>query len=201
MPRKVFSSIPIDHAHEQNNALIKGDGGAVGLTDNTSALRHLMVAGPEIVILLEAIEEEDRRCRVGTRHHDQRASVQAAFVRDVRSLVDVIDELGNPFEEESEEMIALQTKEFASSLAVKNVRKVGMTGKEQFQIFIIERLVDRTKSIYDVIPRNKLKIFGSPSPKTAGKGKQQFLSLKNDVELFSRPYVSCQPREGNLDQS
>ena len=29
---RVFSSIPIDQAHEQNNALIKGDGGAVGLT-------------------------------------------------------------------------------------------------------------------------------------------------------------------------
>ena len=35
----VFSSIPIDQAHEQNNACIKGDGGAIGLTDNPSALR------------------------------------------------------------------------------------------------------------------------------------------------------------------
>ena len=30
--RKVFSSIATDQAHEQNNALIKVDGGAVGLT-------------------------------------------------------------------------------------------------------------------------------------------------------------------------
>ncbi len=29
---KVFSAIPIDQAHEQNNAYIKDDGGAVGLT-------------------------------------------------------------------------------------------------------------------------------------------------------------------------
>ena len=35
--RRVFSGMPIDQAHEQNNALIKGDGGAVGLTDNQSA--------------------------------------------------------------------------------------------------------------------------------------------------------------------
>ena len=35
---RVFSGIPIDQAHEQNNALIKGDGGAVGLTDNPAAL-------------------------------------------------------------------------------------------------------------------------------------------------------------------
>jgi len=29
-----FSTIPVDQAHEPNNAAIKGDGGAVGLTDN-----------------------------------------------------------------------------------------------------------------------------------------------------------------------
>ena len=45
---KVFSTISIDQAHEQNNAHIKGNGGAVGLTDNPSALRHWTVAGPEV---------------------------------------------------------------------------------------------------------------------------------------------------------
>lgn len=35
---KVFSSIAIDQAHEQMNACIKGDGGAVSLTENPSAL-------------------------------------------------------------------------------------------------------------------------------------------------------------------
>ena len=137
---------------------------------------------------------------MNTRHYDQTASVQSAFVKDVRSLVDVMDELDNPFEEDSEELIDLHTKQFAGSLALKNVRKVGMTGKDQFQIYIIERLVDRIKSIYDVIPRNKLKIFGSPSPKIASKSKQQIASLKNDVGLFSRLYISCQTRKGNLDQ-
>ena len=107
-------------------------------------------------------------------------------VKGVCSLVDVMDELGNHFEKESEELIALHTMEFASSLAVENVRKVVMTGKEQFFIFITERLVDRTKSIYDVNPRNKFKIFGSPSSKTACKGKQQIASLKNDAGHFSR---------------
>ena len=37
---RVFSAIsPFDQAHEQNNACIKSDGGAVDLTDNPSALR------------------------------------------------------------------------------------------------------------------------------------------------------------------
>ena len=34
---KRFSAIAIDQAHEQNNAMVKGDGGAVGLTENPNA--------------------------------------------------------------------------------------------------------------------------------------------------------------------
>ena len=51
--KNVFSSIPIDQAHEQNNALIKGHGGAVGLTDNPSALLRWMIAGPEVARAIE----------------------------------------------------------------------------------------------------------------------------------------------------
>ena len=38
----------IDQTHEQANAVIKGDGGAVGVTENPSALRRWMVSGPEV---------------------------------------------------------------------------------------------------------------------------------------------------------
>ena len=34
-----FSRLALDHAHEQNNAIVKSDGGAVGLTDSQAALR------------------------------------------------------------------------------------------------------------------------------------------------------------------
>jgi len=45
---RAFSSIAVDHAREQSNKLIKGEGGAVGLTGNDQALRRWMIAGPEI---------------------------------------------------------------------------------------------------------------------------------------------------------
>ena len=45
---KRFSAIAIDQAHEQNNKIIKGDGDAIGLTEDPSALKRWMVAGPEI---------------------------------------------------------------------------------------------------------------------------------------------------------
>ena len=41
-----FSMIALDHNHEQENELIKGDGGAVGLTECPTALRRWMISGP-----------------------------------------------------------------------------------------------------------------------------------------------------------
>ena len=69
----------IDQAHEQNNAYIKGDGGAVGVTDNPTALRRWMIAGPEIARVIEEFhdQQQNQNGKVETRHHDQRPSVQA----------------------------------------------------------------------------------------------------------------------------
>ena len=46
----------IDQAHKQNNALVKGDGGAVGLTENPKALLRWMVAGPETARVIQQFE-------------------------------------------------------------------------------------------------------------------------------------------------
>lgn len=125
--KRVFSAIPIDEAHEQNNACVKGDGRPVGLTDNPSALQRWMVAGPEVARVIGEFEngEMHRNKRVDTRHHDQIASVQISFTNDVHSLVSVIEEMGNPFEEESLDLLVLDTKEIADSAAVQ----------EQFDVF------------------------------------------------------------------
>ena len=74
-----------------------------------------------------------------------------------------------------------------------------MIGKEQFDTFTKKCLIDRTKSINDKIHRSKLPLFGTPASK-ASKGKQQLNSLKCDVELFSRLYIGCQTRDGNLEE-
>ena len=42
----------IDQAIEQTNAVIKGDGGAVDVTEDASALRRWIVVGPEVSHLI-----------------------------------------------------------------------------------------------------------------------------------------------------
>ena len=119
---RVFSSIAIDQAHEQHNAYVKGDGGAVGLTNNPNALRRWMIAGPEIARVIEEFHAQQNHCKgkVTTLHHDQIPSVRSAYAKDVRSLVSVIEDLGNPCQEESTDLLVLDSKEIADQSAVKS---------------------------------------------------------------------------------
>ena len=45
---RAFSSLSIDLAHEKNNKIVKGDGGAIGLTESSTQLLRWMVSGPEM---------------------------------------------------------------------------------------------------------------------------------------------------------
>ena len=51
----------IDESHEQNNACVKDEGGAVGLTERPTALLRWMVAGPEMArVVTEFLGELDK---------------------------------------------------------------------------------------------------------------------------------------------
>ena len=200
--RQVFSGIPIDQAHEQNNALIKGDGGAVGLTNNPSALLRWMIAGPEVFRVVEEFHKEldYSACKTNTGHHDQAPTVQATFGKDVLSLISVMEDLGNPFEEESTDLV-LNSKEIADHAAVETVKNIQRIGQEQFQTFVKERLIERSKAIDDVVHRNRLKLFKSTTQKSASKGMLQVASPKCDVELFSRLYKLMAELTGRKEEA
>ena len=51
-----FSAIAIGQGHEQNNAAVNDDVGAVGLTTNPAALKRWMVSGPEMARVIGEFE-------------------------------------------------------------------------------------------------------------------------------------------------
>ena len=53
-----------------------------------------------------------------------------------------------------------------------------------------ERLVNRSKSLYDPIKMNNLAVFTSATTKATTKASQQLTSAKNDCSLFSRLKIS-----------
>ena len=56
------------------------------------------------------------------------------------SLVTVIDDMGNPFLEESHDLLVLDTKTIMDASEVKTVRKIKSLGLEQCKKFVEERL-------------------------------------------------------------
>ena len=196
-----FSAIATDQAHEQNNAIVKGDGGAVGLTENAAALRRWMVSGPEMARLIDEFQAStDKGKDTDPRHHEELKHVQVAFAHDVKSLTDVIDDMGNPFSENSSDLLVLDTRDIADPAIIDSIRQVEKLGTDQHEVYVQERLIAKTKNINEPIPRNKLALFRCPPIREHTKSKQQLVSLKNDCSLFSRLYIASQIRDGDMEQ-
>ena len=82
-----FSGIAIDQAHEQSNAAVKGDGGAIGITEDPSAFRRWMVSGPEISRLVKQYENttKEKVEKLDTRHHEATRQEQDTFISTYKS--------------------------------------------------------------------------------------------------------------------
>ena len=60
-----------------------------------------------------------------------------------------MEDLGNPFEEESSDLLVLDSKEIAAHAAVETIKNIQRIGQEQFQTYVKERLIERSKTIDD----------------------------------------------------
>ena len=122
-----FSAIPTDQAHEQNNEAVKGSAGAVGLTENPSAFRKWTISGPEQARLLKEFKEDylanKKDSEHGYHHNITKRDFECRKAVHV-SLTQVISELGNPFLEDSDELLALDTQNVMDESVVSTVQKV-----------------------------------------------------------------------------
>ena len=116
-----FSAIPIDQAHENNNEIVKGSGGAVGLTENPSAFRKWMLSGPEQARILKEFEGSLQGGSEIHSHHEESLATQQSFRDQVSSLHKTINKLGNPFMNESNELLKLDTGDIMNEKLVNPV--------------------------------------------------------------------------------
>ena len=197
----MFSGIAIDHAHEQNNASVKGDSGGMSLTENPAALRRWMVTGPEMARLIGEFEVSTmKKKKTDFRHHEQTKHAQMTFGRDITSLTAVIEEMGNPFAENSNDLHVLDSRDLADPAVIDTLHQIKSLGQEQYDTYINERLVNQTKPITDAIKRNNLLLFSRPPVREKSRAQLQRSSLNNGCSLFSRLYIASQIRSGDLDQ-
>ena len=196
-----FSAMAHDQVHEQLNAMVKGDGGVIGITENDGTLRRWSVAGPETArVLSEYTEIHCSESKMEGKHHEQIPSVQKTFFENVKNLCREFEEAGNPFSDTSEDLFTLDNKNIMPESVKKSVETAENIGNRQFQAFVSERLSDKpTIPFFDSIPKNNLPMFNSPSEKKTSKDSNKMSGMAQDVNLFSRLYIASQGREVDMD--
>ena len=80
------------------------------------------------------------------------------------------------------------------------MRKVAESGANQFNEFFNDHLKEKKTSIYEIINKNKFAIFTQPFKPNKVSNKMEITTLKKSYQLFSRLYMACQVRDGNLDE-
>ena len=101
-----------------------------------------------------------------------------------------MEELGNPFKEDSGDLLALDTKDIMPAEVIESVHNNWK--KCQCNAFVTERMVEGTKPITHPTKRNKLSLFSRPTSKAVSKKQAQVSALRDDCSFFSRLYISCQ---------
>ena len=152
-----------------------------------------MVCGPEIASCINEFEsflpfnlEETSKI---TSHHEQTSSKQQRFQKHVHSLVDVSEKYGNPFTEESQDLIVLDSWDIAGHHVIETISNIERIGKEQFQAFLSNILILKEESLYDPIKQNSFSIFSTPKRRKRDSKANEIKTLKKSCQLFGKLYI------------
>ena len=108
--------------------------------------------------------------------------------------------MGNPFIDESNDLLVLDTRDLADPAVINARCNIEKTGRQQYDMFVDERLVNRVRSVNDPIKRNNFPLFSRQAVRNKSLTKHQLSSIKSDCSLFSSLFISCQTRQGDLDE-
>ena len=76
----------------------------------------------------------------GRKHHDQRQSVQQRFFANMKALVIAFQEAGNPFDEDSHEVVIIDTREVMPDNVASSIMGAHGEGNKQHADFVDHRL-------------------------------------------------------------
>ena len=189
-----FSDIPIDQAHEQNNKVLKGSGGVIGLTENPTALKQWMVSAPELARIIDEFERQVKGTindpESDEQLHQESCSTQLIFQKHVQNLVGVIKSKGNPFLDHFADLVTLDTRKVISQTVAQSITSLKDVGQENYEKFKKDVLEDRIVSIDTPIKRNNLPLPKKPQLKIKLQKTQKVKSLENNFELMAKMYMA-----------
>ena len=123
------------------------------------SLIRWMIAGPAVAQIIAQYEEASvlRDVFEKTNHHEQTPACQKSFLGMVQRLTTTLEEMGNPFQEESGELLSLDTKIIASSCNAAKIATHISHGYTSFEAFLETLRQEDTSSFYSTHQSKKQK--------------------------------------------
>ena len=120
-----------------------------------------MVAGPEVSQLVAQYEiaSEAKETVVHTNHHEQTPKVQHGFLERVDKLLQVFTDMGNPFKEESRDLLSLDTNDIDHPSGAELISTHHTRGRTRFVEFM-GRLESEVSTFYEQIKKTRIDFFG-----------------------------------------
>ena len=127
-------------------------------------------------------------------------SFQQKFRTNLRQLIDTLFQWGNPFSNQDDKLFAIDTGRLAKDNVIESIHLMENIGKQQFDQFVKDRLVDQVTPIHFPIHQNKLALFATMNTSsTINKAISKIKLAKSDSNLFSRLYIGCDTRGADLN--
>ena len=92
-------------------------------------------------------------------HHEDNESFNKKFVSDKQAFTNALEEVGNLFLEEGDQLVHIKTKQLLSEKACKSILDATEIGEKQLEIFVKEHLIQGSLSIYDKIKKKNLALY------------------------------------------
>ena len=92
-------------------------------------------------------------------HHEQTAHAQKTFLDRVDKLFSTIKEMGNPFLEESKDLLTIDSKIVAHPTAAELISTHFEKGKNQLEEFLQSLVAEDHSKFYNPIKKNRIDFF------------------------------------------
>ncbi len=111
-------------------------------------------------------------------------------------MTNTLEEMGNPFQEETGDLLSLNTKDIASPDSAARITTHLSSRKASFEARLEVLKQEDTSSFYAPIKKTKMDLFQQEKLHTIAQEKV----LKEDCQLSSKLFISCQNGKCNLQE-
>ena len=131
-------------------------------------------------------------------HHDQSPSVQQRFFAHTKALVIAFQETGNPFDEDSHEVVIIDNREVMPDYVAPSILGAHGEGKKQHADFVENHLLSATVAFHAPIKINKINLIGN---RYKNHNKSKHVDSIRERHALTRATIHDNDvREGNSDR-